>query len=64
MSEYLINSDAVFLNGNIPDVRMNQICSCSSGSLEECENECGRYYSCDNVLEANMMLARLEEIKK
>jgi hypothetical protein len=49
--------NAVYINSKgIPDVDMSKICSCSATSMDYCEENCGRYYWCNSILEAEDML--------
>lgn len=48
---------AVFVNDKgVPDVNMSKICSCSRNSMDDCKEDCERYYSCDLIAMANDML--------
>ena len=48
---------AVFINDKgIPDVNMSKICGCSRNSMDDCEENCEGYYSCDLIAMANDML--------
>lgn len=51
----IVSSDGEF------DVDIAKISSCDSHSLDECENSCGKYSSCDTVAMANDLLRQKED---
>lgn len=50
--------DGVLNNGK--DFYMSKICSCNK-NMTECENNCGKYYSCDSIAIVNDILKEYEE---
>lgn len=50
--------DGVLQSGK--DFDMSKICSCNK-TMNQCERDCGKYYSCENIAMANDILVEYEE---
>lgn len=53
--------DAVLNDGLDVDVDMSKICGCTNKTMNWCEENCKKYYSCDNIAIANDLLKEYEE---
>ena len=46
---------------NGTNIDMSKICGCTNGTLNDCENNCTRYYCCYNIALANDILKEYED---
>ena len=56
--------DFSMILNNGQDLDMSKICGCTTQTLSECENNCSKYYSCNNVAIANDILMKYEQTER
>lgn len=51
--------NAVYINSKgIPDVDISKISNCERKSMDDCEANCGRYYTCNIIATAEEILVQ------